>query len=1187
MSASLSARSRQVESLASPTLLPGAVSGGAGAVPDESKDVDDELDDLLRAAGLLERKPLPEPSQLFDDGSASSRDFAGEFDAEAAAEEVVIGLLPEEELAAREKQLAAARAAEEAEAARKQAAREQAVREKEAAARLRIAQEAKTLQSRLDNRAVEAEAAEAAGQATLHRAFRAAEASLQSKLEAQQALVAERYGRLVPGRAAERELRIDWAKLPQPVELRVLRVRAVKNKLPSGRYVMLCTLYDRLGGNPLRWTKIGHNGGSSDGSRPGATTAVRHRGRFYDTELPFNQCVYAVAPAAVDLQPSHVFVFELFLLGGRSQPMDRVVAWTALPACDRDFAVPVGRFRLPLLRGEVDLAVTRYRGLEDAIAKDLDAWLGNLYLETLLLPREAVIGGVTHREFDVALAASSAMLRLRGEHRRPVRPGLPGTDSLAAAGAASGLRLRRRGAGPGAANDETLYLLRDGAALSDDDDDDDDDASLHSEAGSDEEAEAAKRTHHGGGSTTARGNGDDDADAGAQAEDALLDAGFLSPSSAWGAGAAAGLGASNAQRRKAHAEQLARVQRDKQRNAEWTAAQHLESNDVLTEGPAVVADSVTRGGVLALGQPRSVRPAPPILASDAAPAAAASIAAGGAPATATAAAAGVLSPVSRGVPPLAQPASSADATGTSAPSPSPSPAGGSGAGAAADQLRIRAPAAVHQAVPGAANARRTALGAAGMRAAARGVTVTGTGTGAGAAGGGSAPVPSLTSGAAAASAGMRRTSVGPTSSAAASAAASAAGASALAPPPASTGGVGSSASAAPSTFSYAVNKQEDRGLRGSRVRESLRKLRFLRHELVADLSFGSALTFDFWLQLALLLVALWLRIYLHYLGQWFYLRILRIPVYAFTPLPYACTLKYVADALPNEVEIGAVLIGPAFVIACFGIFAGISWLCQAVLGTFPEIPSRFIAYFGLAAMLDPPLIAIVDAAAGRYDCAARFPACATDIASALCECSEGDAWKLPARFVAEEGSPVVGIVLTVFAYLVLMLLAGFGLYAYLLRLHLDGRMIDLFRRLHGEEDRFSIPHDFEVSPSELQWIVSRAHRWRGPRGTTRRVAVCDYVLSDPLDPAFKETTSHLIIYHAGLDGSRELYRHFLRLPDGTLLEIFGSMERQLGIGGAAGAGALQELLLAHGARAGAAAGDEDGAEAAQTFFAGL
>lgn len=877
-----------------------------------------------------------------------------------------------------------------------------------------------------------------------------------------------------------------------------------------------------------------------------------------------------MAPAAVDLQPSHVFVFELFLLGGRSQPMDRVVAWSALPACDRDFSVPVGRFRLPMLRGEVDLAVTRYRGLEDAIARDLDAWLGNLYLETLLLPREAVIGGVHHREFDIALAASSAMLRLRGEHRRPVRPGLPGTDSLARPGLSSGLRLRRRGAGAGrngaALNEEAVPLVRDASALDDnDDDDDDDDASLHSDIGSDEEAEAARRAHHGGGSATGAGaGGGDDDDAGAQAEDALLDAGFLSPSAAWGTGI--GPAASAAQRKKAQAEQLARVQRDKQRSAEWTAAQQLESDDIVTEGPAIVADSVTRGGVLALGQPRSVRPAP----ASAAAAAAASAA------------------VSRGVPPLAV---SASAQPTSASASIP-PAAGASSGAASgglasnsDQLRTRAPATLQQAIPGAANARRAALGAAGLRAAARGIT--GSGAGASSVGvttgaNGSTP---------AASAGMRRTSIAPTAAMQSPGTGTGAGAGAMAlstpAPPASTGAVGSSASAAPSTFSYAVNKQEDRGLRGARVRESLRKLRFLRHELVADLSFGSALTFDFWLQLALLLVALWLRIYLHYLGQWLYLRVLRIPVYSFTPLPYACTLKYVSDALPNEVEIGAVLVGPAFVIACFGLFAGISWLCQAVLGTFPEIPSRFIAYFGLAAVLDPPFIAIVDAAAGRFDCTSRFPACAADIASAACECSEGDAWKLPARFVADEGSPVVGIVLTVFAYLVLMLLAGFGLYAYLLRLHLDGRMIDLFRRLHGEEDRFSVPHDFEVSPSELQWIVSRAHRWRGPRGTTRRVAVCDYVLSDPLDPAFKETTSHLIIYHAGLDGSRELYRHFLRLPDGTLLEIFGSMERQLGIGGAAGAGALQELLLAHGARAGAAAGDEDGAEAAQTFFAGL
>ena len=42
-------------------------------------------------------------------------------------------------------------------------------------------------------------------------------------------------------------------------------------------------------------------------------------------------------------------------------------------------------------------------------------------------------------------------------------------------------------------------------------------------------------------------------------------------------------------------------------------------------------------------------------------------------------------------------------------------------------------------------------------------------------------------------------------------------------------------------------------------------------------------------------------------------------------------------------------------------------------------------------------------------------------------------------------------------------------------------------------------------------------------------------------------TTHVVIYHASLDGSRELYRHFLRLPDGTIVEVFGNMEKQFGM----------------------------------------
>ena len=38
-----------------------------------------------------------------------------------------------------------------------------------------------------------------------------------------------------------------------------------------------------------------------------------------------------------------------------------------------------------------------------------------------------------------------------------------------------------------------------------------------------------------------------------------------------------------------------------------------------------------------------------------------------------------------------------------------------------------------------------------------------------------------------------------------------------------------------------------------------------------------------------------------------------------------------------------------------------------------------------------------------------------------------------------------------------------------------------------------------------------------------------------------ETTTHISIHTLHLDGLRELYRHFLKLPDGAIVEVFGEM----------------------------------------------
>jgi len=46
-----------------------------------------------------------------------------------------------------------------------------------------------------------------------------------------------------------------------------------------------------------------------------------------------------------------------------------------------DFGINEGKFKIPLLFGEVDPDLDRFIMMEDFIKKDLDHWLANLYFE--------------------------------------------------------------------------------------------------------------------------------------------------------------------------------------------------------------------------------------------------------------------------------------------------------------------------------------------------------------------------------------------------------------------------------------------------------------------------------------------------------------------------------------------------------------------------------------------------------------------------------------------------------------------------------------------------------------------------------------------------------------------------------------------------------------------------------------
>ena len=104
-----------------------------------------------------------------------------------------------------------------------------------------------------------------------------------------------------------------------------------------------------------------------------------------------------------------------------------------------------------------------------------------------------------------------------------------------------------------------------------------------------------------------------------------------------------------------------------------------------------------------------------------------------------------------------------------------------------------------------------------------------------------------------------------------------------------------------------------------------------------------------------------------------------------------------------------------------------------------------------------------------------------------------DMTKLYWHFSSLEGSGVVGIFLTLFLYIFTTFTALTCFYMYFLRVHMNGRLIDVYHRLRSAEEAFFVPHDLEVSLEELGFVCRGAEQWRGAEGERRKIAVCDYV----------------------------------------------------------------------------------------------
>mmetsp|Transcript_18910 Transcript_18910/g.31567 ORF Transcript_18910/g.31567 Transcript_18910/m.31567 type:complete len:1169 (-) Transcript_18910:236-3742(-) len=805
----------------------------------------------------------------------------------------------------------------------------------------------------------------------LERDFKRAREEMETFLEKKHTVLKEEVGDLEQGKdSIGRRFKVDWTLAPQPVEMRVHTLRAAKNKLPKGAYCLMLTQYDRLGGRPLCWSKLGAYGIGT--SAPATTKPFKHYGRFFDRALHVEDSMYALCPPKPDLKPSFIFVIELFQLASRNNPVDKVVAWTALPMINTQFTIVSGKIRLPLFRGEPSPSIEHFKTIEQLIADDLNNWLCNIYVEIRHLPRlesydetkENVQG-----EFEIEFDFMSKLLRLNNgekekkdsdnedevDFKRAVAP----RKSSVVYKADKGLFHRK------------LYKKRqkDVDRKQNEKDFDRSNSGFSRQSSSRsmvEESEDRGMMSSDNYDSSDSSDSDDERDQGLpnkkkEKEQVVYERGY-----------------GNGDEFSLHDFQKGKLVGIETLNSEesrqWAASGIEKGGNIVrraqADGSRFDSESIPpRLGQKKVGMTR--------LAQE------------------------------KGTPcdwstPLTEQRHYDEYSMSLAPDPG----------------------------------------------------------------------------------------------------------------------------------------QQKKLLPNAIVKT---KLTFLYHEAFGDLLPSKFGTFDWYVTSVCFILAFWLRMYVHYIGQYLFLQAVQTPVYSFEVRVYEMIFKYMSSSVPVSVEFGLVALGPLGVLFVFLLLVGTGKMFYSFAGTLPDSVSLFIAAFGVATMFDSVLVMFVDVVMHNYHCGEIDDSCKVDYTSRDCECFVGDFMKLWERMVEDESSGITGLILTVIVYTGLFIVSALVLYEYMIHIHKDARVLDIWRRMSGPSEEFFIPHDFEVSYAELTSICAKAALWRGANGQTRRLAVSEYIERDPYDMDFSAVTKHYAIYENNLAGKKSLYRHFLMLPDGAIIEVFDQL----------------------------------------------
>jgi len=141
------------------------------------------------------------------------------------------------------------------------------------------------------------------------------------------------------------------------------------------------------------------------------TKLVNHEGEADSDELNFDgHKIYFLVPPNLYLEPSNVIIFELIWVSSQTSSKDYIMGWGAFPLVNGDFEINQGKFKLPILNGQVDYTANKFKDIEKKYIRNVDEWLANLYIEVKTFE---LIGFQMHNE--------KVELKIPREHERKTK----------------------------------------------------------------------------------------------------------------------------------------------------------------------------------------------------------------------------------------------------------------------------------------------------------------------------------------------------------------------------------------------------------------------------------------------------------------------------------------------------------------------------------------------------------------------------------------------------------------------------------------------------------------------------------------------------------------------------------------------------------------------------------------------